>query len=100
MKAPRMKAPDGLRHAAEIIDHRAIERDLANGERSMARTVAAFNALTGSELTEMEGWLFMTVLKVARATAGKAQPDDLIDAAAYCALALESLDGTAADREL
>ncbi len=84
-----MNAPDILIRAAELIERRAAERDLPQ-ERSMARAVDAFNVLTGRCLSEREGWLFMAVLKLSRATAGAPIDDDLIDAAAYCALALES----------
>lgn len=83
------KAPDILQEAAKDIEQRAKERDLPC-ERSMERTVEAFNALTGHDLTETEGWLFMALLKIARATAGSFQQDDLKDCAAYAALALES----------
>jgi hypothetical protein len=82
-------APAILRQAAQTIDDRAAERDLP-AERSMARAVGAFNTLTGQSLTTTQGWLFMAVLKLARATAGKHNPDDLLDAAAYVALALEN----------
>lgn len=81
-------APALLREAANVIEERAAERDLTR-ERSMKRAVAAFNTLTGSELSEVEGWLFMSVLKLSRATAGTFQSDDLHDCAAYVALALE-----------
>lgn len=55
-------------HTAEVcIGDRASSRDLPDGERSMARTVAAFNALTGHRLSERDGWLFMVALKAARA---------------------------------
>jgi hypothetical protein len=50
----------------------------------------AFNALTGHELSERDGWLFMVMLKAARATAGGHNPDDYEDGAAYFALAGES----------
>ena len=83
-----IKAPDLLRESAELIESRAAERDV-DAERSMARTIAAFNTLTGNRLAETEGWLLLAILKLARATAGKFQPDDLKDCAAYVALALE-----------
>ena len=86
-----MKAADILRRAASCIEDRAIERDLPQ-ERSMIRAVRAFNSLTGHTLSEVDGWLFMVALKMARATAGKLVPDDWIDGAAYCALALESAE--------
>lgn len=56
----------------------------------MAKTVAAFNALTGASLTETQGWTFMAVLKLARASQGRLQMDDYVDGAAYIALAGES----------
>lgn len=83
-----MKAPELLRESAELIESRAAERDV-DEERSMCRAIAAFNTLTGNDLAETEGWLLLAVLKLARATAGKFQPDDLKDCAAYVALALE-----------
>ena len=82
-------ASELLRKAAHTIEERAAQRDLP-AERSMARAVGAFNTLTGQDLTETQGWLFIAVLKLARATAGKHNPDDLLDAAAYVALALEN----------
>lgn len=81
-------APYLLREAANTIEQRAAERDLEH-ERSMCRAVKAFNTLTGLQLSETEGWLFMSILKLARATTGQTQPDDLHDCAAYVALALE-----------
>lgn len=83
-------APDILRQAAQTIDDRAAERDLER-ERSMGRAVAAFNAATGHELNERDGWLFMVALKMARAcTNDTGNPDDYVDGAAYFALAGES----------
>ena len=83
-----MKAPGLLRESADLIESRAAERDVEE-ERSMARAIAAFNTLTGNGLAETDGWLLLAILKLARATAGKFQPDDLKDCAAYVALALE-----------
>lgn len=82
-------------HTAEIcIGDRAASRDQPDGERSMARTVAAFNALTGHQLTERDGWLFMVTLKAARAATigGRHNADDYVDGAAYMALAGESAE--------
>ena len=87
--ARQQTAPEILAAAAQCISDRAATRDLP-AERSMARTVAAFNALTGHALTERDGWLFMVALKAARATAGSHNPDDYTDGAAYFALAGES----------
>jgi len=85
-----MKAQDILRRSAQHIEERAAARDQEGGERSMARTVAAFNAITGHQVSERDGWLFMAVLKAARACNTPAGiPDDYEDLAAYAALAGE-----------
>ena len=81
-----MSAASILRNAAGHIEQRAALRDTPEGERSMLRTVEAFNALTGKQLSERDGWLFMALLKAARATAGGHNPDDYEDMAAYAAL--------------
>lgn len=57
----------------------------------MARTVAAFNALTGHALTEFDGWMFMATLKADRACGGSQKADDIEDGAAYFALAGECI---------
>lgn len=78
-----------LRQAADDIDERATKRDTPGGERSMARCVGAFNALEGTDLTEIQGWRFMICLKLARATAGSFHLDDYRDLSSYGALAGE-----------
>lgn len=89
-----MNAQDILRKSAQHIDDRAASRDQAQGERSMARTVAAFNAITGHQLSERDGWLFMVQLKMARAcTTRTGIGDDYEDMAAYSALAGEGVAG-------
>ena len=85
-------APDILRDAAKAIDDRAALRDCPGGERSMGRTVAAFNASFGTTLTETQGWQFMELLKLARSSAGGHHLDDHTDRAAYAALAGESAE--------
>ena len=87
-----MKAPEILKAAADHIAQRAASRDLPKGERSMARTCTAFNALTGHKISTHDGWLFMVILKMARATAGAHNPDDYQDGAAYFALAGEEME--------
>lgn len=87
-----------LRTAAATILDRGVQRDTsaegAQQERSMVATVAAFNALEGTSLTERQGWAFMQVLKLARSAAsarnGQFNADDFVDGAAYAALAGES----------
>lgn len=89
LNAPPKSAADILREAAAVIEQRAAVRELPDGERSMARTVQAYNALTGSTLSELDGWIFMCVLKLARGTAGAPQVDDFTDLGGYAALAAE-----------
>lgn len=83
-------ATELLEEAAETLRARGASRDLGE-ERSMARCIDAFNTLTRRDLTELEGWLFMVVLKLARVTAGRPQLDDCVDIAGYAALAGELL---------
>lgn len=59
-------APEFLRRAAEIMDERGKQYDKPEGERSMGKCVTAFNAITGRDLTEAEGWLLLQVLKDVR----------------------------------
>lgn len=80
------KAPDILTAALGHMQDRAATYDKPEGERSMPATVAAFNALTGHNLTAEQGWLFMTVLKLCRTQQGGHRPDNYEDGAAYFAL--------------
>lgn len=89
------RAPDILTAALGHMQDRAATYDKPEGERSMPATVAAFNALTGHNLTAEQGWLFMTVLKLCRAQQGGHRPDNYEDGAAYFALMGEQ---AAADR--
>lgn len=99
-REPMSMALDFLVEASNAIDNRAAERDQADGERSMVRCVDMFNAWRGDAsgalgmLSEVDGWIFMVYLKLARAKGGNYRRDDYIDATAYLALA-----GEAAERE-
>jgi hypothetical protein len=87
-----MKASDVLRQAAEVIEQRGALRDKPDGERSMERAVAAYIALNGPVLeSELQGWQFMCILKLARATEGEPHEDDMTDLCGYAALAAECL---------
>lgn len=88
-----MKAPDILRQSAQHMMDRATTYDKPEGERSMAKTVQAFNAITGRGITTAEGWLMMAVLKQVRAlqNPGKPHVDSLEDAPAYLALMAEEM---------
>ena len=86
-----MKAQQFLKEGVATMDERGKDRD-AGEERSMGKTVRAFNALTGHDISERDGWLFMAVLKAARAaTTPTGRVDDYVDGAAYFALAGESV---------
>lgn len=83
-------AVDILAKAAKHMTDRAASYDAPQGERSMARTVEAFNALTGNQLTEVDGWFFMACLKIARSNQGDYRADNYEDGTAYMALAGEA----------
>lgn len=92
-----MKADEILQRGVVEMRDRGQQRDKDSGERSMVRAVAAFNALMGDSiferngLSERDGWLFMVILKAARATASdRVREDDYVDGAAYFALAGEA----------
>lgn len=88
-----MKAPELLHKAASIMEERGKEYDRPEGERSMGRAVNAFNAITGKDLTESEGWLLLQQLKDARQwqNPGRYHEDSAQDCIAYSALKAEAL---------
>lgn len=83
-------APSILEAAAGHMRDRAATYDKPEGERSMGATVQAFKAVTGHELTEEQGWLFMQLLKAVRSQQGAYRADSYEDGAAYVALAGEA----------
>ena len=86
-------AQDLMRKGIDIMEARAKEYDatLPKGERSIARVVCAFNAITGHELKESEGWLFMQLLKDVRLFSAKGWHfDSGVDAINYTALMAEA----------
>jgi hypothetical protein len=90
MRMVEKSSTEILNEAVQAQADRAKSRDTPEGERSMRRCVEAFNALEGTNLTEAQGWRFMAVLKLARATAGSFNLDDYVDGASYMALAGEA----------
>lgn len=68
------------------MEDRAKTYDAPGGERSMGKTVSAFNIITGLELTEEQGWLFMEILKQVRSQQGNYRSDNYEDMVAYAAL--------------
>lgn len=86
-KAPLFShAYDFLEDAMKQMGNRAALRDKPQGERSMATIVRTFNALTGRDLTESEGWEFMVLLKMVRGRQGRFNADDYVDGSAYFGL--------------
>lgn len=82
-----MKAPEILTRSAEIMAERAKQYDSPQGERSMGKAVAAFNAITGQSLSEANGWLLMALLKMVRDnTTTEPHEDSINDLVAYGAL--------------
>ena len=82
-----------LNTAKAIMAERGKEYDQEDGERSIADTVRAFNAITGNHLTESDGWVFMCVLKLVRQCSKPGlHRDSAVDLIAYSALLAESLE--------
>jgi hypothetical protein len=83
-----------LAKAGDIMQSRAKQYDKPDGERSMDATVKAFNAVTGRNLTESDGWLLMLILKNVRQwQKPDYHADSAEDAVAYSALLAEALAG-------
>lgn len=74
---------------------RAKTYDQPEGERSMGNTVRAFNAITGKNLSESDGWLLMQILKDVRQwqNPNEYHADSAEDAIAYASLKAEALAG-------
>lgn len=85
------KAPELLGRAAAHMHERGKTYDAPEGERSMGKAVAAFNAITGHALSESEGWLLLQVLKDVRLfTRSAYHADSAEDCIAYAALKAEA----------
>lgn len=84
MNAPT--APSILEAGLGHMKDRAVTYDKPQGERSMGATIAAFNAVTGHQLTEEQGWLFQVLLKAVRSQQGAFRLDCYEDGAAYFGL--------------
>jgi len=86
-----MTAPQLLEKALGHMLDRAATYDQPAGERSMGRTVQAFNIITGRDLSESEGWLLLQLLKDVRdRQRNKPHQDSLEDCIAYAALKAEA----------
>lgn len=85
-----VSAKDILNAAASHTQDRAATYDKPAGERSMGKAVAMFNILTDNEITEEQGWQFMSILKKVRSQQGAYRADNYEDDTAYCSLAGEA----------
>lgn len=84
-------APQLLEAAAKHMADRARTYDRPEGERSMTRAIAAWNAITGRDVTEAEGWLLMQLIKDVRLfTRAGYHADSAEDCIAYAALKAEA----------
>ena len=84
-------APEFLHRAADIMTERGKQYDKPEGERSMGKCVAAFNIVTGRNLTEAEGWLLLQILKDVRQWQRPGfHQDSADDCIAYAALKAEA----------
>jgi len=91
-----VKAHEFLGKAQALMEERGKQYDAQDGERSMWRTVEAFNAITGRNLTEAEGWLLLQILKDVRQWQNTSyHADSAEDCVAYAALKAEALSGLA-----
>ena len=93
MESKQKTACDFLSTALSLLEERGKDYDQPQGERSMGRTVAAFNSITNKELTEAEGWLLLQILKDVRQwqNPDKYHADSAEDCVSYAALKAEAL---------
>lgn len=84
-------ASDYLKDGAELLSERGKQYDKSGQERSMEKIVRIFNDMTGQDLTTVQGWYFMQVLKDVRffQNMKKAHADSLLDKINYAALMTE-----------
>ena len=91
MSSPTTTAPAMLQKAADLLIERGKQYDSPEGERSMAQTVEAFNAITCHDLSEADGWLLMALLKMVRDNKRSiVHVDSCEDLIAYAALYSEA----------
>ena len=89
-----MRADEYLGKAQALMIERGKQYDKPEGERSMGKCVAAFNIVTGRDLTEAEGWLLLQILKDVRLWQRPGfHRDSAEDAIAYAALKAEAKRG-------
>lgn len=88
-----MRADEYLGKAQALMLERGKQYDKPEGERSMGKAVMAFNAITGRNICESEGWLLLQILKDVRQWQNPAfHADSAEDCVAYAALKAEALE--------
>lgn len=86
-------AADYLGKAQALMIERGKQYDKPEGERSMGKAVMAFNAITGRNIRESEGWLLLQILKDVRQWQNPAfHAGSAEDCVAYAALKAEALE--------
>ena len=88
-----VQATDFLSKALTLLEERGKDYDQPQGERSMGKTIQAFNAITGHTLKESEGWLLLQLLKDVRqwSNPNSYHADSAEDCISYAALKAEAL---------
>lgn len=87
-----MKSTDYLKEAAAIQDDRGKDYDSKQGERSGGKIAAAFNAITGNNITAAEVYLMLQITKDVRQWTSPAyHHDSAVDCVSYAALKAEEL---------
>ena len=88
-----VQATDFLSKALALLEERGKDYDQPQGERSMGKTVQAFNVITGHTLKESEGWLLLQLLKDVRqwSNPDSYHADSAEDCISYAALKAEAL---------
>lgn len=83
---------DFIREVESVQSERSREYEQEGGERSVEQIVKAFNSITRKNLTEEEGWLFLTLLKMVRAwNTSEYHHDSALDMVSYASLTAEAL---------
>lgn len=80
-----------LQAAQRHMEDRANTYNKPDGERRMKATVDAFKEITGINLNEEQGWLFMAVLNAVRSQQGGYSADSYEDGSDYFSLVGESV---------
>lgn len=96
-----MRAAEYLSAAAAVQQERGAEYDSPEGERSGGRIAAAFNAITGKDLTAAEVYLVLQITKDVRQWSARGyHHDSALDCVSYAALKAEALSGGPSEPEL